>query len=181
MFIIDTPISLLVGAAVAYSASGNGSTIENRNRAFSRGLLIQSLLITPLTVFFLLRFPDWEVSYLVDARTTMESTLGPWLGMLFIIWLTAFYVVGFKWGEKLIASGKRNTLKKVVFGLLGIITVINVYVFRETLYLGTTAQYHAGTAPGAVISYEFLAAVFIGLPSWIIAYMWAIKPAKATA
>lgn len=180
MFVIDTPISLLAGAAIAYKASNTDEKFENRDRAFARGLLLQSLLITPLTVFFLLRFPDWQLSYLIDAHTTMKTDTGAWMGLFFMIWLNAFYVVGFNVAATLINTGRRQRVLQLIYALLAVITVVTTLVFDATLYLGSSSQYHAGTAPSSAANYEFLAVVFIGLPLWLAGYFWAIRAQKYT-
>jgi len=178
MLLIDTPIALLVGTAIALKSVGSENSIDDRYRAFSRGLLVQSLVITPLTVLFLLHFSDWQVSYLADAASVMASPIGPWLAIAFIIWLNLFYVIGFKVGEKLIYSSKRHQLTLIVQGLIGLILIVTALVFREILFLGTTAQYHLGTASSAGENLEFLALVIIGFPLWVAAYFWAIRTPK---
>lgn len=187
MITIDAPISFLVGAGVAYSmrprSAEPAGALVDRTGALLRGFIVQSVVLTPLIIFFMLRFPDWEWNYFFDAGNFFltQSSLGVLVFAVMVALMNLSFLAGFRAAESLVLQGKG----KAVIGLLAatgaLIGAIIVALYDQTLHVGTLAEFTAGTAVPAYTVPAFLAAQGLAGPLLAVGMYWAtagriIKP-----
>lgn len=177
MITIDGPISFLAGGGLAL-ACREGKKIIDRDRLFYRGMTFQATILTPVILFFMVRFPDWEWNYLFDARAFFfDNTASPW-GFVILAAATAaisgsFYL-GFRASEYFIAQGRPKTALNMLGAVGALVAVIMAILHDQALHLGTLAEYRAGTATLLFLHVEFMvvqgvAGVLIaGAIAWIV-------------
>lgn len=161
MISVDLPISFLLGGGLALVTQLEGNPGRyNRDRTLLRGMLLQSLVVSPIILYFLLRFPDWEWHYLFDARRFFFESTSPSLGLLLIVLLLAALNFSFYFGFTLVEARLKQGRLFAAAGLLGgvglfVLTIV-ILLLDRTLHLGTYAQYQAGNATLIFMHIEFL-------------------------
>jgi len=162
MITVDAPISFLVGGAIALACrSATGDKIRDRDRTLVHGLILQSVVLTPVILFFMLRFPDWEWNYMLDARRFFLED-NPSLGIMLVVILVAVmnlsYLLGFYLTEKMIK--KDQLLQPISLLVLVSISMLVVMLSMsdQALHIGTLEEYRSGTAPLIFFSPQFLIA-----------------------
>lgn len=191
MITIDAPISFLVGASLAVARrDATGRAVANRDRVLWKGLLFQSTVLTPVILFFMARFPDWEWNYFFDARAFFFDSAGP-LGFAVLCAVVALvnvsFYLGFRAAEWLMARGQLRRARRVVIGTGVVILAIMGVLYDQSLHVGTFDEF--GRAQGRLIfaDPEFLGT--LGVAGVLIAgaLFWLFKseprvrePAEAT-
>lgn len=189
MITIDAPISFLAGAGLAV-ACADGNKVRDRDRTLYRGLLFQATLLTPMILYFMLRFPDWEWNYMFDARAFFLDRSDSPLGFAILVICTSLISAGFYLGfcaaEALLLKGKRQAALQLLAATGALIGLIIVIMHDQTLHLGTYAQYKNGNAPLLFTHIEFLivqaiAALLIALSfGWIVRANRRLPPTKTS-
>ena len=160
MITIDAPISFLVGASIAVARrSSDGTAVENRDRVLAKGLLFQSTVLSPIILFFMSRFPDWEWNYFFDARAFFfdgDGSAGFAALAIVVALVNASFWVGFRTAEALMQRGKLATARKVVIGTGVAILVIMAILYDQSLHVGTFAQFERGEAGLMFAHVEFV-------------------------
>ena len=162
MITVDGPISFLVGGAVAYACrSATGDKVRDRDRTLTNGLILQSVVLTPVILFFMLRFPDWEWNYMLNAQALFLDD-NPGFGIMLIAVIVAVmnlsYLLGFYVTENMIK--KEQTLQPIAM-LVSVVVFMGAVMFvmmDEALHIGTLAEYESGDAPLIFFKFEFLLA-----------------------
>lgn len=165
MITIDAPISFLVGAGIAVARRRkDGRGVENRDRVLAKGLLFQSTILSPIILFFMSRFPDWEWNYFFDARAFFfdgEGSAG-YAALAIVVALVNFsFWVGFRVAETLMQRGKLDVARKMVVGTGIVILVIMAILYDQSLHVGTFAQFESGEAGLMFVHLEFVAILVI--------------------
>ena len=181
MMIIDPPFALLLGASVALANSCGERLIPNRDKIFSRGLIAQALVISPLTLYYVVHFSDWECSYLFDAAAYFSSATGHIALITFLIVLNALYIVSFKLAESWLASDKRHLVKGFIATMVAYCLFATAYFWEETSSSGVKAVFDTGSAPSALADTEFMISTAIIFISLTAAFVWALLGNKKTA
>ena len=160
MISIDGPISFLVGGALVLARRRPDGEVPARNRLLAKGLLFQSSVLTPLILFYLVRFPDWEWNYLFDARAFFFDAARPTLGFaclsLVVACVNASFYVGFRVTEALVARGHVARAKRLVFGTIALVLLTMALMLRQTLHVGSYAEFAAGEARLIFVHVEWL-------------------------
>lgn len=159
MITIDGPISFLAGAGLAV-ACADGKKIRDRDRTLYRGLLFQATVLTPIILYFMVRFPDWEWNYMFDARAFFFDRTDSPLGFVVLTVCTSLisagFYLGFRVAESLLARGKRQGALRLLAGTGLLIGAIIAMMHDQALHMGSYAEYMSGTAPYTFTNVEFL-------------------------
>ncbi len=175
MITVDAPISFLLGSGLALAASRKeGSDFQS---VFTQGFILQSCVLSPVILFFMLRFPDWEWNYLFDAKTFFfgEENLSAGAASiaLLIAILNATYLLGFKLSESLIKQNKDRLVAGIIGGTAASILIIMLIMLDQTLHIGTLAEFNQGRAQLIFTNTDFLiaqagAGIVLGIGFFII-------------
>ncbi len=177
MITIDAPISFLLGSGLAYAASKKSNT--NKNDVFLKGFILQSCVLSPVILFFMIRFADWEWNYLFNAHDFFFGRENLGIGAtsiaVLIALLNATYILGFKLAVKLIDQGKEKQLLMMLAGTLGLVAIIMLIMLKETLHIGTLLEFQNEEAGLIFLNIEFLlaqtgAVILLGL-----GFMYTLK------
>jgi hypothetical protein len=184
MITVDGPISFLVGAGIAAACRRADGTIADRDRTLLRGLAVQSLVLTPIILYFMLRFPDWEWNYLFDAEAFFfgdHPRLAPLLLALIVSALTASYLAGFALAERLLRGGSTRPVLALLAGTGTLVGLIMAVMWRQTLFIGTRAEWLAGDAPLIFTVPDFLMAQTAAGALLAPAIVWIVWKARRAA
>ncbi len=183
MITIDAPISFLIGASLAVSRRDPEShEVRGRDRLLHKGLLFQSTVLSPIILFFMSRFPDWEWNYLFDARSFFfEHTRSP-LGFAVlagvIAMVNASFYFGFRAAEMLVAKGAITAARRMIGACVLLVVAILAVLYDQSLHVGTFAEYGAGTATLIFHNPEFLTINAIAGPLIAASLWWIIRTEK---
>ncbi|MBV1873773.1 MAG: hypothetical protein KUG80_03275 [Gammaproteobacteria bacterium] len=111
MITVGGPISFLIGGAVAYACrSATGDKVRDRDRTLTNGLILQSVVLTPVILFFMLRFPDWGWDYMANAQALFlddNPGFGIMLTAVIVAVMNLSYLLGFHVTESMIKKSRR--------------------------------------------------------------------------
>ncbi|MEM9069603.1 MAG: hypothetical protein AAGE52_13910 [Myxococcota bacterium] len=171
MITIDAPISFLVGAALATARRDpEKPEVRNRDRLLHKGLLFQSTILTPVILFFMARFPDWEWNYFFDARAFFFDSAGPWGFLVLTIVISLInlsFVAGFRFAEAAIRQGAPERAQQTVLGTGGIVLLTMAVLYDRSLHVGTFEEYQEASAQLIFLHGEFM--VVLGVAGAVIA------------
>lgn len=174
MITIDAPISFVLGSGLALMAQP-----ETWPTVRSRGYLLQTLVLTPVIAFFMMRFPDWEWNYMFGAEAFFfgeGNTGGIVVFVVMLALMNASYMFGFHYAARLVHRGHREKAMRMVFGMLALIATIIVVMWRQTLYVGTISEFEAGTANLIFTEPAFLVAQGLAGTLLTLGTLWALRP-----
>lgn len=162
MITVDAPISFVVGGAIALACKEREAPrIRDRNRLLYRGMLFQSTILTPVILYFMLRFPDWEWNYMFDAGTFFfgggQPTLAFAILCVGVALINLSFFLGFLLVEALVARGRERAALGALGGVGAAIGLTIAVMYRQTLHLGTYDAFQAGEADLIFTNLEFLA------------------------
>ena len=176
---IDAPISFVVGATLAVRGRDRvGPSAQGRDRLLRKGLLFQSTVLSPIILFFMLRFPDWEWNYFFDARAFfLDDTDTPWgfaalTGVMVLVNLS-FYG-GFVAAESLVLRGRAGAAVRLIAVVSLVVLVTMAVLYEQTLHVGSLAEYQAGTAPLLFVHKEFLAVLILAGVALATSLAWLL-------
>lgn len=159
MITIDAPISFLLGAGLAMA--GNNKS-KSYNEIFLKGLILQSCVLSPVILFFMLRFPDWEWNYMFNAQAFFfkPDNIGIGAATIAVIMalLNATYILGFQFAQKLLSKDMKRQLNTLLISVSVLILVIMGLMFEQTLYVGTLAEFESQSASLIFMTRDFLIA-----------------------
>lgn len=186
MITIDFPISFVAGMGVALAARREASpspqsnargrvALANPDRALAAGLTYQGLFLTPVILYFMTRFPDWEWNYFFDAQgfffgpgadmgnaaRTPSSAAGQVIFVLLAGFTAASHLLGFWLAQNLIAHGREKTARRILTAVVVAILVITAILADRALHVGSYHQYHHGQAALIFVNLEFLVTLAI--------------------
>lgn len=160
MITIDAPISFLLGAGLAYAGSKKNN--PDYSAIFHKGFILQTCILTPVILFFMLRFPDWEWNYLFDAQAFFFGEDNKGLGAASIAAIAGLlnltYIVGFTLARKLIEQGKQKRLLQLLLGTTALVIIIMLLMLEQTLHIGTLEEFNKGEAGLIFFNRDFLLA-----------------------
>jgi hypothetical protein len=160
MITIDAPISFLLGTGLALAASKKEP--EARKEVFLKGFILQSCVLTPMILFFMLRFPDWEWNYFFNAQEFFFSqeniSLGAASISILLALISASYLLGFKLATHLIDQKSQKRLMVIMGSTVGGILLIMLILIEQTLHVGTLAEFENKTAGLIFLNRDFLIA-----------------------
>ena len=179
MITIDAPISFLVGGAIALATKDPlKAQIQDRSAVLLRGLILQSVILTPMILFFMLRFPDWEWNYMFDARQFFFANATPILGIGLLVVITALinvsFLAGFRLVEAFIIRNQTGRAVQTLVGTLLLVGVIMAVMFEQTLHLGTYAEYNAGSAQLVITNVEFVGVLGVSGVLLAVSGYWVV-------
>lgn len=164
MITIDAPISFLLGAGLALAAKNKN---KNYEQVFLKGFILQSCVLSPVILFFMLRFPDWEWNYLFNAQQFFFGSENIGLGAatiaLIIALLNLTYILGFQLAKKLLENNHKRQLVMILGGTLTLVLLIMLMMFEQTLYVGTLAEFKSKSAPLIFVTRDFLIAQTVAI------------------
>lgn len=179
MITIDAPISFLVGASIAVARRNEeGTAVQHRDRVLAKGLLFQSTILSPIILFFMSRFPDWEWNYFFDARAFFfesEGSLGFAALALVVALVNASFWVGFRCAEWLMAQGKLDVAKKVVIGTGVLILGTMAVLYNQSLHVGTYDEFEHGSAGLMFTHLEFVTILVVAGTLIAIGLGWLLR------
>lgn len=183
MITIDFSISFMAGMGVALAARDTNGRIHNPDRALAAGMTYQGFFLTPVILYFMTRFPDWEWNYFFDAREfffgmmagaggalpPFSGAVGPLVFVLMAAFTIASHGAGFALAAWLSARGSGRAARNLLAAVAAAVLVTTVALADQALHVGTYHLYHNGAAPLIFESWEFLATlaaagVVCGLP-----------------
>ena len=185
MITIDGPISFLVGAGVAVARRNEkGTGVQNRDRVLAKGLLFQSTILSPIILFFMARFPDWEWNYFFDARAFFfdgDGSAGFATLAIVVSLVNASFWFGFRAAETLMMRGKLDTARKMVIATGIAILVIMAILYDQSLHVGTFDQFQTGEAGLLFVQVEFIATLVVAALLIAIGLTWLITSERQSA
>ena len=185
MITIDAPISFLVGASIAVARRNDqGNAVQNRDRVLAKGLLFQSTILSPIILFFMARFPDWEWNYFFDARAFFfdgEGSAGYATLALVVALVNASFWVGFRAAETLMHRGKLATARKMVLGTGVAILVIMAILYDQSLHVGTFSEFEGGRAGLMFAKLEFVLTLVVAGALIAVGIAWLIRSERQSA
>lgn len=162
MITIDAPISFLLGTGIALATISADSTKQQIQQNLLYGFILQSCILSPIILFFMLRFPDWEWNYLFNAKQFFFSEQSLSLGAasiaLIMAILNATYLLGFKLSEHFLLNNKKNTVIAIISATLISVLAIMAIMFKQTLNIGSLAEFQAETTTLIFMNTDFLIA-----------------------
>ncbi len=185
MITIDAPISFVVGAGIAVLAQrferGNSQDTSEigMQHAFWRGLVVQAVLLTPLILFFMVRFPDWEWNYMFDARTfffTPNQSVGVLVFVAAMAAMNLSYVLGFRLAESSLRQGNAQRVYKMLAAVGLLVLLIMAFFWRETLHVGSYADFNSGAAKPMYQNIPFMMTMVVSGPMLAAGLYWALLP-----
>jgi len=182
MITVDGPISFFVGGAVALACrSATGDKVRDRDRTLFNGFLLQTVVLTPVILFFMLRFPDWEWNYFFNAKEFFfggDSSFGIWIIAIIIALMNLSYVAGFFITEKMI---KKDQVVQPIL-MLGSVLILMGYIMLsmidQSLHIGTLEEYQSGEASLIFFSPSFLFAQTVAVVLIALGFKQIVRTAK---
>jgi hypothetical protein len=160
MITVDAPISFLLGSGLVLAVSQKDNI--DIKETFYKGLILQTCVLSPVIIFFMLRFPDWEWNYLFDAQAFFfgegRSRVGATSLALILALLNLTYIIGFKLGESLLEQQKTKALKIIIAATVSGILLTMLAMLEQTLHVGTLAEFENKTAGLIFFNIDFLIA-----------------------
>ena len=182
MITVDAPISFFVGGAIALACrSATGDKIRDRDKTLFHGFILQTVVLTPVILFFMLRFPDWEWNYFFDAKKfffSEDSSLGIWIISLVIAIMNLSYLLGFYVTETMIHKNQFVQPLVLLISVLLLMGGIMLSMIDQTLHIGTLAEYNNGDATLIFLSPAFLFAQTMAIILIAMGFKWIIRIAQ---
>lgn len=182
MITVDGPISFLVGGGIALACRKRaGAGVIDRDRTLLRGMLLQSLVLTPVILFFMVRYPDWEWNYLFDARAFFfDDGIGVGAPLLALIAaaITASHWLGFRVVEALLQTGRIRIAGQLLVTVGILVGAVMAWMWEQTLWVGTLAEWQAGEATLIFLEPGFLAAQTVAGLLLVPGIAWIIWRAR---
>lgn len=189
MITIDFPISFLAGVGFALAANPDTSSLGGPGAktcaprcTLSPGLFYQALFLTPVIVYYMTRFADWEWHYLFDARRFFLTEVSATSSIVFCITIALtvlFHQMGFAIALRWVNQGNRS--KAVGLGIAAILVTIIVPLFflHQATHVGLFAEYIAGTASPAWQHQEYIITLAVSGLIVIPTYYLAVRRQRA--
>lgn len=166
MITIDFPISFLAGVGFAFatksavSIPGGPSTAVPRERCIlSPGLFYQAFFLTPVIVYFMTRYADWEWHYLFDARKFFLIEASATSSILFCITIALtvlFHQMGFAMTRRLLLGHQCRQAKVLAIAAILVTVGIPLFFLHQATHVGLYADYLSGRTPAAWNDTEYL-------------------------
>ena len=127
----------------------------------------------------MIRFPDWEWNYMFDAKTFFfgegRAAVGATSLAIILALLNLTYVAGFKLADSLLQAGKQKQLLIMLGAVLGVIGVIMLIMLKQTLHIGTLAEFESDTAGLIFGNRDFLMAQGSAVILLTVGFLWVLK------
>lgn len=167
---IDAAMCMGFGATLAVATAGKiAADPLQRYRIFLAGALVQGLVLTPLVVIYLARFPSWDTMYFLPDVMFHAKLLAVMAGGTFLS-----YFIGYHLAANWIING-RPTRALLLAGLCWLWTVaVPLILFDRFIHMGSTAQYQSGQKMGYIFfDLDFLLTTIIGGAALVFA-LWRL-------
>lgn len=110
-----------------------------QTEAFRAVTVYDALIAVPIATWFVVRFPDWTMSYVVDAGRVPSLVLA-----IFVLAHGIAALAGFFAGASLLRDHRQRALPLVI-GVAALLLLVGAVVARHRLgVVGTFAQYRGG-------------------------------------
>ena len=165
---VDVPIAFAIGTMFADAARRQlqSGKPEYYYKVLLLNNIYQIFFFSWIPVYFILNYFGWETTHMwwhADAVTAY-----PFFVPVFLIIFFAAVNAGFLLGHRLITTG-RPLANRVVYIAIFLYTAVWIFGQKDTMRLGTYAQWQAGNAPRFYEDSTFLAMLIISLLIWGIA------------
>ncbi len=176
MITVDAPISFLLGSGIVYVAARKG--IDHQT-LFAKAFILQTVILSPVILFFMIRFPDWEWNYLFDAQTFFfgegRAVVGAtWLAIIMAL-LNLTFIAGFKLAGWLVDSKQHKQLLFLLAGILSLIGLTMLAMLQRALYIGTLEEFQTGQAQLIFVTRDFLLAQGIAVILLSLGFFQVVK------
>jgi len=159
---MDFNISFVLGLAFALTA---GPALKREagimNRYFWRAVLYQLLVMVPIGIYLVVRWPDWSWMYIIDPSAHPNQM---WAGLCCAtVGYMSALLAGYISGYLCIRINEESVAKLLMaLGIIGLVLATFLpYLPRPgILWLGTTSEFRAGGAKLAVSD-----------PAWVISFV----------
>lgn len=171
MVTIDVPTCVTLGSAVALK---HASLLKDRPEALRlRALVVCAFGFAPLGQLFDLYFHDWQWQYFLNP-------VEPALSMLFIVLMLAGGLLGYELTRRALLDQNRSQALTVAFAPLVFSGVYSAVFFRRVFWVGTHAEWSAGTATFMLAHTSFVAllagaGIYLAFAIWL----WVLRPVRA--
>lgn len=134
---LELAMNIALGASVAFAGRGAlGQQSLWRTPALWALVMLEIMVVLPLTIYLGQRYPDWMVMYLVDANDLSVAARSVLLALLPIIAVTSF-----SWTRRFLIAGRLMPSIGILAGGVMVTGLIG-YLGRTALStVGTTAAY----------------------------------------
>jgi hypothetical protein len=173
MVTIDVPTCVALGSAVALK---HQALLPARTDALRlRALVVCAFGFAPLGQLFDLYFHDWQWQYFL---TPVE----PAYSMLFIMAMLGGGLLGFELTKAALAAGNKRNALLVALVPLVFTALYSAVFFRRVLWVGSYAEWSAGTATLMPMHGSFMmllgsTGAYLGFAIW----RWVLRPPPAPA
>lgn len=137
MVTIDVPTCVALGSAVALRFESQLPTQTPVLRY--RALLLVVLGFMPLGLMFDLYHHEWQWQYFAES-------LPPAATMLFVVAMVLGGIAGFELTRKWLLGGQKRLAQALFLGALGFTTLYSLVFYSRVLWVGSRAEWLAGTA-----------------------------------
>ncbi len=160
MVTIDVPICVMLGSAVALRHTPAAETSEAGTAALRlRALALVTFGFAPLGQLFELYHRDWQWQYFV-------AVLPPYASMLFVVAMSAGGLMGYELSARALRAGNKTAAWAVMLGAAGFTSLYSLVFWRRVLWVGTRAEWNAGTATLMFEHREFMG-LLVGCGLWL--------------
>lgn len=182
MITVDGPISFFVGGAIALACrSATGDKVRDRDRTLFHGFILQTVVLTPVILFFMLRFPDWEWNYFFNAKEFFfgeDSSFGIWIIVIVMALMNLSYLLGFYITEKMIKKDQFIQPVVMLASVLILMGVIMLSMIDQSLHIGTLEEYQNEEATLIFFNLSFLFAQTLAVVLIALGFNRIVRVAK---
>jgi hypothetical protein len=176
--------NLLVGASVAYSARLQIRTLQRHivsTRYFISLMMLESMIILPVGIYFYFFYTDWSWMYLVNTARYNNSGVGAMAVIAYPLAAVMGYLVGYY-------SARSNsdwiTLMFIVFIAIGLVGLF-IAAKNQFVLVGTYEQYQRDIGLKSISATSLIPSIvvsFVGISvSWIYLLIRFSKEGRVTA
>lgn len=122
----------------------------NRSRAFT------ALVVAPVSLYFLFRWPHWSWMYKVKNRPRRAGLVALTFGLLM-----GMNELGYRNAARLVSEGRDRTAAAEGAATLSLPMMIGLVGIRRLVRLGTIEEFEAGEARFTPFSLDFLASISV--------------------
>lgn len=165
--------SLLTGVAYAMAGRALADPDVFVDRWFLALIVFQSVVFTPLFLYWTVFYPDWAVMYLFEpVRPVEEIGLGWMFSAVGMLLCFAMAVFGYAYGRKRVLQGSGAGAVVAAVALASAVLALNFVFHRRFLHVGQMSQFRDGSArlifasiPGLTMA-VYAALIPLGITFW---------------
>jgi hypothetical protein len=171
---VDVPVAFAIGTMFADAARKQLQTgrPEYYYKILLKNNIFQIFFFSWIPVYFILNYFGWETTHMwwhADGVTAY-----PFFVPVFLVIFFAAANAGFLLGHRLITTGK-PLANRVVYIAIFLYTAAWIFGQKDTLRLGTYAQWQAGKAPWFYEDSTFFTMLIVSLLIWGIGLAFFLR------